>query len=98
MLVIPLETNAGERQMRDGEWNERFLGSTRGKVLSLLRRADLTVDQLAGELSLTGNAVRAHLSALERDGLVRPVSTRRSSRKPARVYSVVPESEQKLSP
>ncbi len=46
------------------------MASTRERVLDLLWRGRQTVDELARELGLTDNAVRAHLVALERDGLV----------------------------
>ena len=49
----------------------RFLESTRGQVVLLLRRGARTVEELAQALGLTDNAVRSHLAALERDGLVR---------------------------
>ncbi|MFL5666689.1 MAG: ArsR family transcriptional regulator, partial [Ktedonobacteraceae bacterium] len=51
--------------------NERFFTSTRGHIITLLRRAGHTVDELARALQLTDNAVRSHLATLERDGLVR---------------------------
>ena len=51
-------------------WEQRFLSSTRGRLVTLLRRSARTVDELAHELGLTDNAVRAHLATLERDGLV----------------------------
>ena len=52
-------------------WSQKFYESTRGRrIVALLRRATLTVDQIAGTLGLTGNAVRAHLATLERDGVV----------------------------
>jgi predicted ArsR family transcriptional regulator len=45
------------------------------------------VNDLAGQLDLSGNAVRLHLSALERDGLVEQHGTRREwTGKPAVVY------------
>ena len=53
--------------------NLRFFTSTRGKIITLLRRASRTVDELAQALDLTDNAVRAQLAALERDGLVQRV-------------------------
>lgn len=74
--------------------NHHFFASTRGRIVLLLRRADHTVDELAQSLDLTDNAVRAHLATLERDGLVRPTGTRRSSGKPAIVYALTPEAEQ----
>jgi predicted ArsR family transcriptional regulator len=72
--------------------SERILETTRGRVLGLLRRADMTADELATALSLTDNAVRAHLATLERDGLVRSIGERREGRigKPATLYAVTP--------
>ena len=40
-------------------WNERFLASTRGRIVGLLRRGSRTVNELADEVGLTDNAVRA---------------------------------------
>jgi predicted ArsR family transcriptional regulator len=76
-------------------WNERFLSSTRGKLITLLRREAQTVEELASALRVTDNAVRAHLATLERDGLVRQVGVRRSggSGKPAFSYGLAPEAE-----
>ena len=53
--------------MARSNWNQRFFSSTRGRILTLLRREKRTVEDLAGELTLTDNAVRAHLATLERD-------------------------------
>jgi predicted ArsR family transcriptional regulator len=77
-------------------WDRKFFESTRGRVVTLLRRADFTVDELARELDLTNNGVRAHLTVLERDGIVRQRgSVRRSSGggKPAYVYELTQEGE-----
>jgi len=76
-------------------WDERFLGSTRGQLIALLRRDTQTVEDLATALQLTDNAVRAHLATLERDGLVRQYGVRRSggSGKPAYTYELTPEAE-----
>lgn len=75
-------------------WNQLFFASTRGRIILLLRRAGHTVDELAQGLSLTDNAVRAHLITLERDGLVCQSGARRGSGKPATVYSLTSEAEQ----
>ena len=75
-------------------WNQRFFESTRGRIITLLRRASRTVEELAQALELTDNAVRAHLATLERDGLVRQRGARRGSGKPAFVYELTPETEQ----
>lgn len=74
-------------------WYRRFFSSTRGRILTLLRRENSTVDDLAQSLDLTDNAVRAHLAALERDGLVRQHGERRGSSKPAYIYELAPEAE-----
>ena len=74
---------------------ERILETTRGRVLGLLRRGGMTVDELAEALGLTDNAVRAHLATLERDGFVQPQGERRDGRvgKPATLYQVSPDAE-----
>jgi predicted ArsR family transcriptional regulator len=73
--------------------DDRFWASSRGQVLVLLRRGVQTVGELAAALGLTGNAVRAHLTALERDGLIRPTGTRRGPRRPTVTYAVSPKAE-----
>lgn len=75
-------------------WDERFLTSTRGRVIRLLRRSERTVNELAAELDLTDNAVRAHLASLERDGLVEQRGVQRGVGKPAHVYGLSPSAEQ----
>ncbi len=74
-------------------WNRRFFSSTRGRIITLLRRSSHTVDELAQALDLTHTAVRAHLAALERDGLVQQRSERRGSGKPSSVYDLTPAAE-----
>jgi predicted ArsR family transcriptional regulator len=77
-------------------WDRKFFESTRGRVVTLLRRASFTVDELARELDITDNGIRAHLAVLERDGIVRQRgSVRRSSGggKPAYVYELTQEGE-----
>src|SRR5215217_1863545 len=76
-----------------GGRDERFFASTRGQVAMLLRHGDRTVEELAQELGLTDNAVRAHLATLERDGLVRQGGLRRGLGKPSYTYDLTPESE-----
>jgi predicted ArsR family transcriptional regulator len=77
-------------------WYLRFLTSTRGRLVALLRRDTRTVEEMASELQLSDNAVRAHLAALERDGLVRQQGVRRSGMagKPAYAYELTAEAEQ----
>ena len=69
------------------------LKGTRGKIIELLRRSDLTANEIAARLELTHNAVRGHLSALQHEGLIREGGSRRSGTRPAVVYALVPEAE-----
>ena len=75
-------------------WRERLFKSTRGKILDLLRARECTVNELADELHLTDNAVRAHLASLERDRLVAQSGFRPGIRKPHTTYALGPEAEQ----
>lgn len=77
-------------------WYQRFMTSTRGRLITLLRRDSRTVDELAQRLNLTDNAVRAHLATLERDGIVEQRGMRRGagSGKPAFAYELAPAAEQ----
>src|SRR3712207_6793311 len=76
-------------------FNKRFLETTRGQIVALLRRGSRTVEELASTIGLTDNAVRAHLATLERDGLVRSVGVRRGTGagKPATLFELHPEAE-----
>ena len=73
--------------------DERFFSTSRGRVVRLLQRASRTVEELAGALGLTDNAVRAHLATLERDGLVRQGELRRGAGKPSFTYELTPDAE-----
>lgn len=74
-------------------WNQRFFETTKGRIIALLRRGSHTVDQLAAALGVTDNAVRTHLSDLERDGIVQQRGLRPTGGKPAFAYEVAPEAE-----
>jgi predicted ArsR family transcriptional regulator len=75
-------------------WDRRFFASTRGSIVTLLRRGGHTVNDLARALGLTDNGVRGHLATLERDGIVRQRgSVSRGGGKPAYVYELAPEAE-----
>ncbi|GHO60871.1 helix-turn-helix transcriptional regulator [Ktedonobacter robiniae] len=73
-----------------------FLSSTRGKLVRLLRRSSHTVEELAEQLGLTDNAIRAQLMVLERDGLVQQQGQRRSRSKPATLYALTPAAEERF--
>ncbi|MFW6078464.1 MAG: helix-turn-helix transcriptional regulator [Gemmatimonadota bacterium] len=77
--------------MTTQEWTERFYGTTRGRIVRLLRRTDRTVSDLAEALELTDNAVRGHLAVLERDGWIERSGVRRGLGKPAQLYRLTAE-------
>lgn len=66
---------------------------TGGRILELLRRTPMTVDELAVALGLTRPAVRAQLATLERDDLVEQRGSRRGTSKPSRLYGVTSQAE-----
>lgn len=74
-------------------WKDRTMGSTRGRIIALLRRGERTVNELADGVALTDNAVRTHLAALERDGLVAFAGVRRGVGKPAHLYALTRNAE-----
>lgn len=70
------------------------LPSTREQIVALLLRDGRTVAELAEELDLSRNAVRAQLTALERDGLVEVVRRERGGvGKPPFVYELTLQGE-----
>src|SRR5919204_1017264 len=83
--------DGSEVLMRSAGWDKRFWASTRGRIITLLRRGSRTVNDLAAALGLTDNAVRTQLTALERDGLVQASGTRPGTRKPNITYGLTPE-------
>src|SRR5438132_2175828 len=64
------------------------LARTSGKILVLLCRGSRTVNDLAQQLRVTDNAVRAQLKRLQRDELVRQVGWRRGVRRPHAQYEL----------
>jgi predicted ArsR family transcriptional regulator len=80
--------------MQRTKFDKRFFDSTRGRLVTLLRGTTKTVNELAEELELTDNAVRAHLLSLERDGLVKQSGIQRGTRKPHFAYQLTEEAEQ----
>ena len=73
--------------------DKRFFESSRGRIVGLLRGTTKTVNELAEELDLTDNAVRANLLSLERDGLIRQRGVQRGTRKPHFSYELTPAAE-----
>lgn len=79
--------------MKKTKLGKRFFDSTRGRIVTFLRGNTLTVNDLAKELNLTDNAVRAHLLSLERDGLVHHSGFQTGHRKPHFTYTLTPEAD-----
>lgn len=73
----------------------RLFASTRGKVIAALRRGVGEAEEIAHALGISANAVRTHLGALERAGLVERDGVRRSVAvgKPPTWYRLRPEAE-----
>jgi predicted ArsR family transcriptional regulator len=77
---------------------DRFFQTTRGKIVSELRRhGQASAADLARTFGLSPNAVRQQLMVLERDGLVAERSVRRGPTKPTYEFSLTPEAD-KLFP
>jgi predicted ArsR family transcriptional regulator len=55
------------------------------------------VEEMASALGVTDNAIRAQLTSMERDGLVRQHGLRRGAGKPSYSYALTPEFEPALS-
>jgi predicted ArsR family transcriptional regulator len=71
----------------------RLTHGTAGRMLELLRRGPMTVDELAVALDVTRTAVRGQVATLEHDGLVEQRGSRRGTSKPSRTYGVTTQGE-----
>jgi DeoR family transcriptional regulator, suf operon transcriptional repressor len=76
---------------------QQLLDTGRGRIVSLLQRGPLTVDDIASGLELSASGVRVQITAMERDGVVRRVGRRPGTTRPSRIYELTPEVEQLLS-
>jgi len=74
-----------------------LFGGSRARLLDLLRRGGLTVEEVATELRISTNAVRVQLAGMERLGLVRRAGLHRGATRPSRIFELTPEVEQLLS-
>jgi predicted ArsR family transcriptional regulator len=71
--------------------------SSRGRMVALLRRGALTADEMATELGLTAAAIRAQITALERDRIVQRAGQRSGPTRPSQLFALTPEVEELLS-
>jgi predicted ArsR family transcriptional regulator len=75
----------------------QLLDTSRGRIVAILQQGDLTVDEIAGKLGLTTNAIRAQLTGMERDGVIRRIGRRPGTTRPSHIFQLTPEIEQLLS-
>jgi predicted ArsR family transcriptional regulator len=76
-------------------WFERMADGTRGQLLVLLRRSKRSINDLAGRLGISDNAVRMHVAALQRDGMVESAGAERATGgKPAQLFQITPAAEE----
>jgi DeoR family transcriptional regulator, suf operon transcriptional repressor len=73
------------------------MAGTRGRIIDLLRRSPATAPEIASTLQMTYNAVRSHLGALHRDGLVQMGGMQRGGTRPAVLYELAPGVNEALS-
>src|SRR5262249_5665485 len=76
---------------------QQLLDTGRGRIVSLLQRGPLTVDDIASKLERSSSGVRAQITVMERDGVVRRVGRRPGPTRPSRIFELTPEVEQLLS-
>src|SRR5918995_605321 len=76
---------------------KQLLDSSRGRIVTLLRGGALTADDIAAKLGLTRSAVRAQITGMERDGVVRRAGQRSGATRPSHMFELTPEVEQLLS-
>ncbi len=77
--------------MESTKFGQIFFESTRGRIVSLLRRGASSVEELSQQIELTDNAVRSHLTTLERDGLIERSGVIPGARKPHFAYQLTDE-------
>ena len=76
---------------------KQLLDTSRGRIVTLLRRGELTAEDIATNLGLTASAVRMQVTAMARDGVVRKVGTRPGTTRPSHLFELTPEVERLLS-
>ena len=78
---------------------EQPTSGSRARIVAMLRRREHTVDELAAELGVSGNAVRQQLTQLQRDGFAEATGIRRlpGAGKPATLYRVPDDAADRFS-
>jgi predicted ArsR family transcriptional regulator len=91
--VIPLNDTEAPISML----KKQLLDSSRGRIVTLLKGGGLTADDLASKLGVSRSAIRAQITGMERDGVVRRAGQRPGTTRPSNVFELTPEVEQLLS-
>jgi predicted ArsR family transcriptional regulator len=76
---------------------KQLLDTSRGRIVTLLQRGPLTVDDIAAKVGLSANAVRVQIMAMERDGVVQRAGQRPGATRPSNIFELTSEVEQLLS-
>jgi predicted ArsR family transcriptional regulator len=76
---------------------KQLLDSSRGRIVTLLRGGGLTADDIASKVGVTRSAIRAQITSMERDGVVRRAGQRAGTTRPSNIFELTPEVEQLLS-
>jgi predicted ArsR family transcriptional regulator len=76
---------------------KQLLDTSRGRIVTLLQRGALTVDDIAARMGLTANAVRVQITGMERDGVVQRAGQRPGATRPSNIFELTSEVEQLLS-
>src|SRR5207302_5797598 len=88
---------AGSATHRIPMLRNQLLDTSRGRIVTLLQHGELTAEEIATKLGLTTSAVRAQITAMERDGVLRRVGRRPGTTRPSQVFELTPEVDQLLS-
>jgi len=82
----------------ESEAGARALDTRAGLLAALLenKAQGLTLEELAARLGVSRNAVRQHVTALERDGLVAARGMRKGPRRPSRTYGLTDKGEEEF--
>lgn len=84
----------GESEIRGESMKVKARQSTRNQLLQMLKvSGSLHVSEMARQLGITEMAVRRHLHALERDGLVDTTLVRQAMGRPSHMYSLTEEAQ-----
>jgi DeoR family transcriptional regulator, suf operon transcriptional repressor len=76
---------------------KQFFETTRGRIVALLRRGPMTTDEIAAELDVTPNAIRAHITSMEADRILARVGRRAGATRPSQLFELTADVEQLLS-